>query len=232
MLALEGVDLPGREAHRPIFSGLSLSLGYRHALIISESEEITAGFVNLVTGLRHPTRGKVKLAGRPSWPIGQSVTMRSALTGRETIQFLADLYDLNARRCFDDAVRWFSLERMAQRLVDWPAPERIRFERLAALWPEFDVMVVYGAGLTGDEAFDAEWVARFQQRVEGRGLIAVAPPLEPLSWMCDITIVVRESEAVCYDNLSDALLAATPVEPAALYEEARDRSEPGQDDFI
>lgn len=230
MLIFDNVHLPG-PADRPTFSGLSLELGRRRALLIAERDDLIAGFVNLVIGSRRPSTGSVRLQGRPSWPIGQSSIVRSALTGRETVRFLSDLYNLDARACIRDATRWFGADQMGKIMNLWPPADRVKFERLAALWPEFDVLVVYGAGPTGDGDFDQEWLARFQEKLEGRGLLAVAPPLEPWSWLCDITILLRSEEAVCYSEVTDALLAAKPAQAGDLIDEPK-RAEPTDDELF
>jgi len=157
--------------------------------------------------------------------------MRSRLTGRETVRFFADLYHLDARACTRDALRWFDASLMGRPMLDWPAGDRTKFERLAALWPEFDVLVIYGAGQTGDAEFDAEWMERFQRKLEGRGLLAIAPPVEPWSWICDITILLREDQAICYSDVTEALLAATPAETGSLVDEQK-RAEPNDDELF
>lgn len=219
MLTFDQVHLPGA-GDRSAFAGLSLKIGRRRALLIAERDDLTVGFINLVIGSRRPDKGTVVLEGRPSWPIGQTL-LRSTLTGRETVRFLSDLYNLDARACIRDATRWFGKERMGSIMNGWPAAERIKFERLAALWPHFDVYVVYGAGPTNDPEFEKEWLQRFQEKLEGRGLLAVAPPFEPWSWLCDITILLRPDEAICYSDLTDALLDAKPAEAGELVEDAK-----------
>lgn len=230
MLTFRDVHLPG-PTKRNTFNGLSFELGLRRAVILAEQDELTSAFVNLVIGARKPRSGSVELSGRPSWPIGQSIIMQSTLTGRETTRFLSDLYNLDYRACLKDAGRWFPPRLMARRLNTWTTPERIKFERLAALWPEFDVFVVYGAGLTGDAEFDAEWLPRFQEKLAGRGLLAVVPPMEPWSWMCDITVLLRSNEVICFHDLADALLAAKPAETGELIEEPT-RPEPADDEIF
>jgi len=219
VLTFDNVSFPGTQNH-PTFSGLSLKIGRRRALLISERDDIPAGFINLVIGSRRPEKGSVQLDGRPSWPIGQSL-MRSTLTGRETIRFLADLYNLDEQVCTRDAIRWFGVERMGTVMNSWPTVDRLKFERLAVLWPQFDIYVVYGAGPSRDDAFEAEWLARFQQKLEGRGLLAVGPPLEPWSWICDITILLRPDEAICYSDVTDALLDVKPAAAGELLEESK-----------
>lgn len=230
MLKFRDVHLPGA-GKRDTFNGLSFDLGLRRAVVLAERDELTSAFINLVIGARKARSGSVNLEGRPSWPIGQSIIVQSSLTGRETIRFLSDLYNLNYRSCLNEAIRWFDPKLLGRRLNTWTSPERIKFERLAALWPEFDIYVVYGAGLTGDTEFDAEWLTRFQQKLVGRGLLAVVPPMEPWSWMCDITVLLRSNEVICFHDLADALLAAKPAEAGELIEEPT-RPEPVDDEIF
>lgn len=230
MLNFTDVHLPG-PGKRNTFNGLSFDLGLRRAIILAERDELTSAFVNLVIGARKTRHGSVRLSGRPSWPIGQSIIIQSSLTGRETVRFLSDIYNLDYRTCLKEATRWFGQPLLARRLNTWTSGERIKFERLAALWPEFDIFIVYGAGLTGDAEFDAEWLTRFQEKLEGRGLLAVVPPMEPWSWMCDITVLLRSNEIICFHDLADALLAAKPAETGELIEEPT-RPEPADDEIF
>lgn len=230
MLKFRDVHLPGA-GKRDTFNGLSFDLGLRRAIVLAEQDELTSAFVNLVVGSRKPRRGRVVLDGRPSWPIGQSVVVQSTLTGAETVRFFSDLYNLDYGACLRDATRIFGKALMGRRLNTWAGVERMRFERLAALWPEFDVFVIYGAGLTGDVAFDAEWTERFQKKLTGRGLLAIVPPMEPWSWMCDITLLLRSNEIICFHDLDDALLAAKPAEAGELIDEPT-RSEPADDEIF
>lgn len=230
MLNFHDVHLPG-PGKRSTFNGLSFQLGLRRAIVLAERDELTSAFVNLVIGARKTPSGSVKLIGRPSWPIGQSIIVQSSLTGRETIRFFSDLYNLEYRACVQDATRWFGAPLLARRMNTWTSAERIKFERLAALWPDFDIFIVHGAGLTGDAEFDAEWLTRFQEKLVGRGLLAVVPPMEPWSWMCDITVLLRSNEIICFHDLADALLAAKPAETGELIEEPT-RPEPSDDEIF
>lgn len=233
MLTFEGVELNGGEGPGPIFSDLSFTLGRRRVMVISEDDELTAGFVNLLVGVRRADRGRVRLDGRPSWPIGQQVIMRSAMTGRETIRFLAMIYNLDAAACMRDALRWFNADLMATPMTRWSGRERTQFERLAVLWPDFDILLAYGAGPTGDPQFDAEWTQRFTEKLQGRGLIAVAPPFDPWSEWCDVVVVLRSTEAVCYATVAEALSGATAAATGALVEETpKGRGEQIDDDLF
>lgn len=231
MLTFENVDLHGDDPPGLIFSDLSFRLGRRRALVIAEHDDLTSGLVNLAVGTRLAERGKVQLAGRPSWPIGQSMIVRGPMTGRETIRFLGLLYNLDVRACMADARRWFEDDLLSLPMTRWSTRERTRFERLAVLWPDFDVLLAFGAAPTGDPAFDAEWTERFGEKLTGRGLIAVAPPFDPWSEWCDVVVLLRSTEAVFYATVAEALSGAKAAATGALVEEPKRREQIDDDLF-
>jgi capsular polysaccharide transport system ATP-binding protein len=232
MLTLDNVEVWNREKREPIFENLSFKLGRRRALVFAEDEKLTAAFLRLVIGHR-PDSGTVVLEGRPSWPIGQSGIVRGLTTGREFIRFLASLYNLDIPACMADAERWFSADLLATTTNLWSSKERARLERLCVLWPDFDIYLTYGAGGTGDPVFDQEWTERFDARLEGRGMIAIAPPFEPWDNWCDIVVLLRGGEVVCYETVADALTAATAVATGDLLDGAPNRrQEQAEDDIL
>lgn len=232
MLTLENVDLRGEDPPGLIFSDLSFRLGRRRALVIAEHDDLTSGFVNLIVGTQRPGRGQVRVQGRPSWPIGQSLIVRSPMTGRETVRFLGTIYNLDVPACLADARRWFNDDLMTLPMTRWPGRERTRFERLAVLWPDFDILLAFGAAPTGDAEFDADWTARFAEKLNGRGLIAVAPPFDPWSEWCDVVVLLRSTEAVCYATVAEALSGATAAATGDLVDEPKRRGEQIDDDLF
>lgn len=233
MLTFEKVEMSGGDGPGPIFTDLTFTLGWRRVMVIAEDDELTAGFVNLLVGVRRPDRGQVRLGGRTSWPIGQQTIMRSAMNGRETIRFLSLIYNLDAGACTEDALRWFSPELMARPMTRWSGRERNQFERLAVLWPDFDILLAYGAGPTGDPEFDAEWRQRFVEKMQGRGLIAVAPPFEPWSEWCDVVLLLRGAGAIWYASVAEAQSAVRAAATGALVEDSpKRRGEQIDDDLI
>lgn len=231
MLTLDNVEVWNRQTRESIFENLSFKLGRRRALVFAEDEKLTAAFLRLVLGHR-PDGGYVVLDGRPSWPIGQSGIVRGLTTGREFIRFLGSLYNLDIPACMADAERWFTPELLGTTTNLWSSKERSRLERLCVLWPDFDVYLTYGAGGTGDPVFDQEWTERFDARLVGRGMIAIAPPFEPWDNWCDIVVLLRGGEVVCYDNVADALTAATAVATGDLLDGAPNRREEQAEDDI
>lgn len=231
MLILDNVEVWDRETREPIFENLSFKLGRRRALVFAEDERLTAAFLRLVIGHR-PAGGAVILDGRPSWPIGQSGMVRGLITGREFIRFLASIYNLDISACMADAERWFSSDLLATTTNLWSSKERARLERLCVLWPDFDVYLTYGAGGTGDPIFDQQWTERFDARLEGRGMIAIAPPFEPWDNWCDIVVLLKGDEVVCYETVADALTAATAVATGDLLDGAPNRREEQAEDDI
>ena len=56
--------------------------------------------MRLIAGSEPPTSGNIYRDGRISWPLGFSGGLHTALTGRQNMRFITDLYDQD----FDDVV--------------------------------------------------------------------------------------------------------------------------------
>ena len=143
----------------------------RYALL-SKTPEYHKAVVDILAGLRKPSRGRVAIRGSISWPIGRSTLVRGKATGIDLINLVADLYDLDRGYAGDLVTMMVSRpEYVAEPLETWPPPARQEFTFALGLIPEFDIYVIDAPIPFEESRFTRLWQALFEERLVGKTLI-------------------------------------------------------------
>ena len=143
----------------------------RYALL-SRTPEYHKSIVDVLAGLRKPSRGRVAITGAISWPIGRSTLVRGKSTGLDLVNLVADLYDLDRGYAGDLVTMMVSRpDYMAEPLERWPPPARQEFTFALGLIPEFDIYVIDVPIPYEESRFTRLWQALFEERLVGKTLI-------------------------------------------------------------
>lgn len=166
--------------------------------------------LRLIAGMDTPDRGEVVRRSRVSWPVGLTGGMLGSLTGRQNVKFVARAQGRNndiepivsfvenfaeIGEAFDNPVKTYSSGMRS----------RLSFGLSFAF--DFDIYISDEATAVGDRMFKAKAQDLFSKNVKKSSIIMVSHSEGILRENCKSGIYVKNSNAIWFDDIDDALLA-------------------------
>jgi capsular polysaccharide transport system ATP-binding protein len=215
------------------------AFGSRQALLARADLDIPVGRYALLSGapdmhrqlldvlccLRPPRQGFVKHNGNVSWAIGRQGFIRGKATGLSVIDFVSEMYEIDADATHELVADLVSDPKsLARPMEHWPVYARQEFSFALALAPAFDVYVIEGSIPFEPCRFTRLWLALFEERLVGRTLIFSSYRQNQLADYCYKGLIYERSTLRIDDDLDQCLLKYPP---------RRSRSDAGtrDDDF-
>lgn len=212
MIQLNGVsDEPYAFGSRQLLlanADLDIPVG-RYALL-SSAPDMHRQLIDILCGLRPPRRGFVKHDGSVSWAIGRQGFIRGKATGASMIDFVSDMYEIDADATYELVADLISDPKcLAKPMEHWPLYARQEFSFALALAPAFDVYVIEGTIPFEPCRFTRLWLALFEERLVGRTLIFSSYRQNQLADYC-IKGLIYERSALRIDDDLDQCLSQFP----------------------
>ncbi|WP_084208345.1 ABC transporter ATP-binding protein [Cobetia marina] len=166
--------------------------------------------LRLIAGMDTPDRGEVVRHSRVSWPVGLSGGMQGSLTGRQNVKFVARAQGRN-----DDVERIVSFvkdfaeigEAFDKPVKTYSSGMRSRLSFGLSFAFDFDIYISDEATSVGDRVFKAKAQDLFSKNVKKSSIIMVSHSEGILRENCKSGIYIKESNALWFDDIDDALLA-------------------------
>ncbi|ARP85683.1 ATPase [Bordetella genomosp. 9] len=228
MIHLNGVtDQPYAFGTRqPLLANVSLDIPVGRYALLSPTPELHRQLIDVLCRLRPPREGFVRHEGSVSWAIGRQGFIRGKATGMHMIQFVSEMYELDADATFELVADLVSDPGCLSRPMEhWPLYARQEFSFALALAPAFDVYVIEGAMPFEPCRFTRLWLALFEERLVGRTLIFSSYRQNQMADYCFKGLVYERSALRIEDDLDRCIRKYPP---------RRSRSESasaGEDDF-
>lgn len=188
--------------------------------------------LQLIAGVRAPTAGEVRVAGRLSLLLSLGTGFDPRLTGRENVDVNASLAGLTqadlARRL--DAIRDFAEigDFLDQPLSSYSTGMTMRLAFALAIHVEPDVLLIDEALAVGDEAFQRKCFARLRAlRESGVTIVFVSHSASSVLELCDRALLLDAGERLLLGSPKQVLsryhrlIFAPRDEAAAIREEIR-----------
>lgn len=202
----------------PILRNTNFDFDRRRMGLITPREEQSEALLDLMAGYRIPDAGVVHRFGRVSWPVGRQLQLRSELSGRATLRFIARVYDLDFDECEAIAHDLIDFQHYYDRHVtEWPRLLTVKFAHAVVLLPDFDIYLVEGNPIIGDEEFMSRWMPLFEERILTRQMIIACRYAVHLRRFCRIVAVLKQDTLRMYPTVESAFEAlesnAVPPSP-------------------
>lgn len=195
MIALEKVCLSvfaGGKV-RPVLENCDFVFSDPRLLVLDPDPLKRSAVMGLVTGHRRPQNGRVRRRGRTSWAIGGPGAFRSALSGRETINFFCDMYDLRRDAAFALVADMLDVEVDLRRpVISWPSAAQMQLGYALALAPDFDIYAMDGPLQLAYPKFHARWKSVFERRVARRPLIVSTAQTRLAAKVARVGVVIED----------------------------------------
>jgi capsular polysaccharide transport system ATP-binding protein len=213
MIHLNGVtDEPYAFGSRqPLLSNVDLDIPVGRYALLSPAPELHRQIIDVLCRLRPPREGFVRHEGRVSWAIGRQGFIRGKANGLRMIEFVCEMYELDAEATVDFVADLISEPRtLATPMEHWPLYVRQEFSFALALAPAFDVYVIEAAMPFEPCRFTRLWLALFEERLVGRTLVFSSYRQNQLADYCFKGLVYERSSLRIEDDLDRCLLKYPP----------------------
>jgi capsular polysaccharide transport system ATP-binding protein len=162
--------------------------------------------MGMIAGNVNPDRGRVRVEGEISWPIGLTGCIQSDMTGAQNVRFIARVYGVDTEELvafvddfaelgpnFDEPVRTYSTGMRG----------RLNFGMSMGI--RFDTYLLDEVHSTGDGAFKKKADDLFMDRMRDAGVILISHSERTLRDLCTTGAVLEHGVLTFYDTIGEAI---------------------------
>ncbi len=164
--------------------------------------------LRMIAGNINPERGRIRVTGSLSWPIGLTGCVQPDLTGVQNVKFLARVYGVDT-----DMLVSF-VEEFAELGVNFNEPVKTyssgmrgRLNFGMSMGIRFDTYLIDEVSATGDASFRGKSTKVFHERLKESGLVMVSHSDGLVRSMCTTGAVLENGSITFYDDIEEALEA-------------------------
>jgi capsular polysaccharide transport system ATP-binding protein len=162
--------------------------------------------LSMIAGAINPDRGRIKLTGNMSWPIGLTGCIQAELTGVQNVKFIARVYGVDTDELLDFVADFAELGMNFNEPVwTYSSGMRARLNFGMSMGIQFDTYLIDEVTATGDAAFRGKSKKVFEDRMANSGLIMVSHSDGLMKAMCNIGAVLEAGTITFYDDIDEAL---------------------------
>ncbi len=162
--------------------------------------------VRLLAGVEPLDRGRIRRAGRVSFPLGFGGTFHPHLSGRENVRFLARLYGAEEAQVLEFVADFAELGAYFRAPVGTYSSgmvARLAFGACFAI--DFDVYLIDEVITVGDARFRAKCLAMFEARIARADAVIVSHDEGVIRSWCDMGAVLHNGRLELFDRLEEAI---------------------------
>ena len=165
--------------------------------------------LNLIGGMDHPSRGKIRRDGKLSWTLGLSGGFQGALSREQNARFVFRIHGVpdqeiaertNFVHVFSELGDYFFAP-----MKTYSSGMRSRLAFALSLAFRFDTYLVDELIAVGDEKFKKKSKKAFEDLIASAGLIMVSHDEGTLKNFCEKGILMSNGAAYWFDDIADAL---------------------------
>jgi capsular polysaccharide transport system ATP-binding protein len=164
--------------------------------------------LRLIAGSINPQRGRIRVTGSMSWPIGLTGCIQADLTGVQNVKFLARVYGVDT----DQLVSF--VEEFAELGMNFHEPVRTyssgmkgRLNFGMSMGIRFDTYLIDEVTSAGDASFRVKSSKIFEDRLRNSGLVIVSHSDGLIRSMCTTAAVLENGSIKFYNDVEEALEA-------------------------
>jgi capsular polysaccharide transport system ATP-binding protein len=162
--------------------------------------------IRLLAGSERPDRGRIRRAGRVSFPMGYGGTFHGVLSGRENVGFIARVYGADLKQILDYVADFAELGPYLDMPVNtYSAGMRARLAFGTSLAIDFDTYLIDEITEVGDERFRRKCALAFRERMRRSDIILVTHNTRTIRQYCDRCAILADGALRLYDDVGGAL---------------------------
>lgn len=162
--------------------------------------------LSMIAGNINPDRGRVRVTGALSWPIGLTGCIQGDLTGAQNVKFIARVYGVDTDQLLHFVAEFAELGmNFYEPVRTYSSGMRGRLNFGMSMGIKFDTYLIDEVHATGDATFRHKSKALFEERLSGAGLVMVSHSSSLMRQMCTSGAVLERGLITFYDDIEEAL---------------------------
>ncbi len=166
--------------------------------------------MGLLAGVDFPNKGRIKVEGNVSWPLGLS-GYQGSLSGRENAEFICRVYGQSKEQIkekllyikeFSELDSFFEIP-----LKSYSSGMRSKFSFAVSMAFDFDYYLIDELTAVGDKRFKEKCNATFEAKKGIANFLFVSHNLNELKRQCDMGIYIKDGKIHVHDSIDDAIAA-------------------------
>ncbi len=164
--------------------------------------------LRLIAGNINPERGRIRVTGSLSWPIGLTGCIQADLTGIQNVKFLARVYGVDTDMLVSFVEEFAELGlNFNEPVKTYSSGMRGRLSFGMSMGIRFDTYLIDEVSSAGDASFRGKSNKVFEQRLKESGLVMVSHSDGLVRSMCTTGAVLENGSITFYDDIEEALEA-------------------------
>ena len=192
---------------KTVLDDVSAVFDTRHAYgILGLNGAGKSTLLRIVAGTEPADRGRVYRGASLSWPMAFGGGFHSGMTGRENLNFVANIYGVSSRYVTDFVIDFAELGAY----IDAPVgtyssgmQARLAFGMSMAI--EFDFYLIDEITAVGDERFGARCNKALMERRQRSGLMLVSHSVGSIKTLCDRAAILKDGKLTLFDDVDTAI---------------------------
>ena len=213
MIIFENVTkyFPTPQGKHYILKDVTLSLpGHKNIGVFGANGSGKSTLMNLLAGVDFPNKGRIRVSGNVSWPLGLS-GYQGSMTGRENAAFICRVYGKNNAEVKEKLrfIKDFSEigEAFEMPLKTYSSGMRSKFSFAVSMAFDFDYYLIDELTSVGDKRFKDKCNAVFNEKKNRANFLFVSHNLNELKRQCDIGIFIKGGKIHVHHSIDDAIAA-------------------------
>jgi capsular polysaccharide transport system ATP-binding protein len=160
----------------------------------------------IIAGSLNPDRGRVRVFGTISWPIGLTGCIHPELTGAQNVKFIARIYGVDTEQLVDFVADFADLGMNFNEPVrTYSSGMRSRLNFGMSMGIKFDTYLIDEVSAVGDAGFKQKSRKVFDERLSKAGVIMVSHSARLMKATCTAGAVLENGRLTFFDDVNDAL---------------------------
>ena len=162
--------------------------------------------LGMIAGSLNPDKGRIKVTGTLSWPIGLTGCIQAELTGAQNVKFIARVYGVDTDELIDFVADFSELGmNFYEPVRTYSSGMKGRLNFGMSMGIRFDTYLIDEVHATGDAAFKGKSQRVFDDRMHQSGLIMVSHSDGLMKSMCQSGAVLEKGSITFFDDVVEAL---------------------------
>jgi capsular polysaccharide transport system ATP-binding protein len=196
-----------RKFHKRVLTDINFTIDRGESLgICGANGAGKSTLMRLISGVEHPTAGKITRQMKTSWPLGYGNCFSSSLTGADNARFIARIYNQPEDELLGFVEDFAKLgPYFYQPVHTYSAGMGARLSFGISLAIDFECYLIDEITGAGDERFRAKCEEAMLQRRDNAALIMISHEPGTLKTYCRRGAVLYGGALVLYDTMEEAI---------------------------
>lgn len=192
---------------KTVLDDVSAVFDTRHAYgILGLNGAGKSTLLRIVAGSEHADRGRIYRGASLSWPMAFGGGFHGAMTGRENLNFVANIYGVSARYVTDFVTDFAELGAYIDAPVStYSSGMQARLAFGLSMAIEFDFYLIDEITSVGDERFSARCNKALAERRQRSGLMLVSHSVGAIKALCDRGAILKDGKLTLFDDIDTAI---------------------------